>query len=135
MIPDVDNIDASTIELIRQSFIDRHQSLYGHAGYEIELVNIQITGSNLNDKSLPTYESLELPSLTTSNTNEAHKSDIIFGRETYSTPTHSRDNIGTDHSLHGPLLITQLDATSIVLPGWDLFTDNYQNLLLQRISD
>ena len=57
-ISDVDNIDTSTIELIRQIFIERHQSLYGHAGYEIELVNIQVTGSKPNNKPLPLYLSL-----------------------------------------------------------------------------
>ncbi|MCH2521699.1 MAG: hydantoinase/oxoprolinase family protein, partial [Dehalococcoidia bacterium] len=56
-IPDVNNIDASAIALIRQSFIERHQSLYGHAGYEIELVNIQVTGSKPNNKPLPLYDS------------------------------------------------------------------------------
>ena len=82
-ISDVDNIDTSTIELIRQIFIERHQSLYGHAGYEIELVNIQVTGSKPNNKPLPLYDS---PKPVSPNPTNTLRHDISFSGEIRSTP-------------------------------------------------
>ena len=131
-IPDVNNIDASAIELIRQSFIERHQSLYGHAGYEIELVNLQVTGSKPNNKPLPLYDS---PKPVSPNPNNTLRHDISFSGEMRSTPILNRDNVETADVFHGPVLITQLDTTSVVLPAWDLFADEYGNLLLQKTGD
>jgi N-methylhydantoinase A len=131
-IPDVNNIDASAIELIRQSFIERHQSLYGHAGYEIELVNLQVTGSKPNNKPLPLYDS---PKPVSPNPNNTLRHDISFSGEMRPTPIFNRDNLESAGLLHGPVLITQLDATSVVLPAWDLVTDEYGNLLLQKTGD
>tara|TARA_B100001123_G_C15299984_1_gene1020677 strand:+ start:245 stop:2287 length:2043 start_codon:yes stop_codon:yes gene_type:complete len=131
-IPDVNKIDATTIDFIRQSFIERHQSLYGHAGYEIELVNMQVTGSKPNNKPLPLYDSPKRPSR---HTEDTPRCDISFNGDIRSTAIFNRDNVNTAEVLHGPALITQLDATSVVLPGWDLSVDEYGNLLLEKIDD
>ena len=105
---------------------------YGHAGYEIELVNIQVTGSKPNNKPLPLYDS---PKPVSPNPTNILRHDISFSGEMRSTPIFNRDNVETAEVFHGPVLITQLDATSVVLPAWDLFADEYGNLLLQKTGD
>ncbi|MBM3524609.1 MAG: hypothetical protein FJX57_16815 [Alphaproteobacteria bacterium] len=50
------------------------------------------------------------------------------------TPVFDRDRLRTGHRLVGPVVIEQLDATSLLYPGDTLLVDGGFNLLIETVS-
>ncbi len=48
------------------------------------------------------------------------------------TPVYARDALGAGDSVHGPAVVTQLDTTTLVAPGWRAVVDAWGNLVLER---
>src|SRR5258708_859059 len=48
------------------------------------------------------------------------------------TPVYDRARLPADAALDGPAIVEQMDATTVVPPGWDLRVDDAGNLILTR---
>jgi len=46
------------------------------------------------------------------------------------TPIYRRDALLADHLIHGPAIVDQLDATTVILPGQSARTDRFGNLIV-----
>jgi N-methylhydantoinase A len=45
---------------------------------------------------------------------------------------YARDGLGAADEIAGPAIVTQLDTTTLVAPGWCALVDDWGNLLLER---
>ena len=52
------------------------------------------------------------------------------GRTEMEAPVHGRGDIG-DAAMPGPLIVEQIDATTIVPPGWAAHRDRFGNIVLE----
>ena len=57
---------------------------------------------------------------------------IHFEGGTVDCPIVDRDKLGADASIEGPAILTQLDTTTLILPGQTGRVDRYGNLLVTR---
>jgi N-methylhydantoinase A len=48
------------------------------------------------------------------------------------TPFYRRESLPPGAKLAGPAVITQMDATTVLPPGWRCRVDGYGNLVLER---
>jgi N-methylhydantoinase A len=45
-------------------------------------------------------------------------------------PVYARDRLLAGNFFHGPAVVTQMDSTTLVLPGWQAEVDEVGNLIL-----
>jgi N-methylhydantoinase A len=63
----------------------------------------------------------------------AHQT-MHLASEPVECPVYNRARLGCDASINGPAIITQLDATTLVLDGQTAVTDRFGNLLIREKS-
>ena len=89
-------------------------------------------GLDLKVKALGLLEQPPLPTL--ENTVPADPVDhrqVLFSADGWiETPIFRRDSLGRDQTLHGPAVIDQLDATTVVFPGNRCIVDRWGNLVI-----
>jgi N-methylhydantoinase A len=55
----------------------------------------------------------------------------VFHREWLDTPVYWRDGIGQGARLAGPCVVEQLDATTLIPPGWSAEVDAIGSMVLR----
>ena len=109
------------------AFHEAHERNYGFASRAetIQFVNLKV-------KALGLLEQPPLPTL--ENTVPADPVDhrqVLFSADGWiETPIFRRDSLGRDQTLHGPAVIDQLDATTVVFPGNRCIVDRWGNLVI-----
>lgn len=105
----------------------RHQALYGFAMESpVELVTLRVEATGrMPSLALPLLEPAPMPA-------PYEIRQVHFRDGTRDTPVLSRDRLGAGSQFSGPAIITQLDATTLVLPGWDATVHQTGSLLLRR---
>jgi len=58
--------------------------------------------------------------------------EVIFDAWSYTTPIVARDRLSLDYTAHGPLVIEEQSATTVVPPGWSVELDEQGSILLRR---
>ncbi len=109
------------------AFRAAHQELYGFVlESPVELVTLRVEAvGRLPAPVLPHLAATELPAPVA--TREVH-----FAAGTTPTPVYARDMLGAGATLPGPAILTQLDATTLVPPGWTVAVHASGAVLLQR---
>jgi N-methylhydantoinase A len=111
-------------------FHDEHRRRYGyhHAGREIEIVTLRLRSKIkaralgiAQSKKSETRKSRPLP---------VERADVIFSGKSLTTPVYERGDLVPAQSLHGPAIITEYSATSVVPPGKKFQMDRRENLLI-----
>jgi N-methylhydantoinase A len=104
---------AGTREATEDAFQAEHQALYGFTlGAAIELVTLRIEAVGLTAQQPP----IRLP-VSSAVTPYDHVG-VHFDGGKISTPLVDRASLGAGASFAGPLILTQLDTTTLVPPGW-----------------
>jgi N-methylhydantoinase A/oxoprolinase/acetone carboxylase beta subunit len=124
-------LDESSIAALSEAFHSDHHKEFGHSfpEYEIELVNLRLTGVG------------RLPHLTHTHVSggsleEAHLRDTEVGFETdgaverVTTPVYDRDSFPVGEEVAGPAVLVQLDSTTLVPPRSTVRRDEIGNLLI-----
>lgn len=102
-----------TREATEAAFAAEHKALYGFTlGAAIELVTLRIEAVGLTAQQQP----IRLPA-SSAVTPYDHVA-VHFDGGTISTPLVDRASLGAGASFAGPLILTQLDTTTLVPPGW-----------------
>jgi len=109
------------------AFVAAHQALYGFTlEAPIELVTVRVEASGRMPE--PVRPHLEpMPGVSAKEMRTVHFS--TGGRE---IPVLERGGLGAGHRFQGPAIVTQLDATTLVPPGWEGETHASGALLLMR---
>ncbi len=104
---------AGTREATEAAFAAEHQALYGFAlGAAIELVTLRVEAVGLTAQQPP----IRLPASSAVEPYD-HVPVHFTGVETR-TPLVDRTSLGAGAHFAGPLILTQLDTTTLVPPGW-----------------
>ncbi|WP_405066436.1 hydantoinase/oxoprolinase family protein [Kribbella sp. NBC_01510] len=110
---------------VRARFHAEHKRTYGRAGSDelVELVNLRVRGRLLTDVSIA--DVLDSPVV---RTHEPTTRDCRFA-ETVRTPVVSRSDLGTE-PVDGPMIIEDMDATTLVPPGARVHRDRFNNIVI-----
>lgn len=118
---------AGSREATEAAFAAEHKALYGFTlGAAIELVTLRIEAVGLTAQQQP----IRLPAASAV---EPYDHGMVFfeGRRTR-TPLVDRASLGAGASFAGPLILTQLDTTTLVPPGWSGTVHETGAILLTR---
>lgn len=58
---------------------------------------------------------------------------ILNTADRQDVPIYERESLGSGVQITGPAIVVQLDATTVVPPGWQLIVDDQLNLVLERV--
>jgi N-methylhydantoinase A len=121
-------VSAAAVRQLIDAFHQRHEQLYTYAAPDtpVEIVNLRLRAVGQMDKlTLPRI--ITVPDGTipdTSHTRPVYFSGIGF----VETPVFTRPALHAGHVLHGPAIVEQLDATTVLYPGHWAVVDAYGNL-------
>ena len=129
-----DRLESAHIDEMRRSFDAQHERTYGHSGPDqrVELVNLRLRATYTGDVDargtiFPPYEAQ-------GHGHEGARSPAsraaYFGREhgVVETPVSTRARL--DRPVTGPILIEDMDATTVVPPGLQCRRDLLGNLII-----
>ena len=126
-------IDETALQIIRSRFHAEHDRTYGH-GYPdqpTELVNFRLTAVGQIVRP-------RLREISTANgdVRQAAKSarPVYLGTlgDFVSTMVYDRTKLAAGHSFSGPAIVEEMDATTLVPPGFTVEVDRWGNLLLSQ---
>jgi N-methylhydantoinase A len=124
------------METAFDAFHRTHEAEYGHAFHRspIEIVNIRLIGLAPSPKlEWPRREGIGSPGEALVKKAKA-KYRVDGALQDYDTAFYRRDRLPPNSLLPGPAIILQLDATTVVPPGWTFETQPKGNLILRKES-
>jgi len=118
------------VEWLQEAFHAAHERAYGYAAREdtIELVNVRLTAIGVRPKPRrPTLRAAQGDVTIT-----AYR-PVWFGEADgfAKCAVLDRDRLAWGHVVPGPAAIEEMDATTLVHPGWQAHVDEHGNLLLR----
>ncbi len=123
-----ENVDeTSTAEAIER-FHQLHEQLYTFAQRDtvVEIVNLRV--SAVCDLARP--QLVELSNGGSLAEAEVERHPVWFDDGPVPTPVYDRARLGAGVRIEGPAILTQLDATTVILPGESTVADRYGNLIV-----
>jgi N-methylhydantoinase A len=127
------NIPAPDPELDRleADFHRQHRDTYGHANPQaaIELVNARLTAYGLVPKPVAARHSAPGAELTSA---LDERRPVWFDGRAHDCPVWDRDRLPEGAELHGPAIVEEFGATTVVPPGWRGAMDSHGNLRFER---
>ncbi len=109
------------------AFRAAHQALYGFTmDTPIELVTLRVEATGrMPPPVMPTLAPGPMPA-------SDETRDVHFVSGTMATPVFARDKFGAGNRFAGPAIIVQLDATTLVPPGWNAEIHSSGAMILTR---
>ncbi|HYB42552.1 MAG TPA: hydantoinase/oxoprolinase family protein [Candidatus Methylomirabilis sp.] len=125
-------LDAAALGQIRRAFDEAHARAYGYAAAEdaVELVNVRLTGVGLT----PPLTRPELAVGERDATAAVKGARPVWFRETSGfadCAVVDRSRLLAGNVVAGPAVVEEMDATSVIHPGWEAAVDPHGNLLLR----
>ena len=103
----------ATPEATVQAFLDAHQTLYGFVlEAKVELVTLRVEAAGRTEPSPKT----DLPKAGQARITQ--RQIVHFAEGDLDTPVIDRASLGDGARISGPAILTQLDTTTVVPPGW-----------------
>jgi N-methylhydantoinase A len=124
-------VSATAVRQLIDAFHQRHEQLYTYAAPDtpVEIVNLRLRAVGQMDKlTLP-----RIPTVPDGTIPDTSQSQPVYfsGTGFVETPVFSRHTLYAGHVLHGPAIVEQLDATTMLYPGHQAVVDAYGNLHLR----
>lgn len=119
---------------IGQRFHRLHRQRYGHASAAepVEIVNLRVKAIGATDKPQSVAEPDGPPDAGGA---IVRRTLVVFGDgAAVGTPVYERSLLHAGHCFAGPAIAVQMDATTVVAPGWSARVDGYHNLMLEKDS-
>jgi N-methylhydantoinase A len=118
---------AGTREATEAAFAAEHQAIYGFTlGAAIELVTLRVEATGLTAQQ----PAIKLPAC--AKVEPYDHVPVHFGSELTNTPLVARASLGAGASFVGPMILSQLDATTLIPPGWSGTVHETGAILLTR---
>jgi N-methylhydantoinase A len=117
------------VELVDKRFRRAHEQAYGYAAAdeEIELVNWKVSATAKMPRANPTPVTAPTPTPT-----PARERAVRYVDAAGTISTHHRDDLRAGQPVHGPAVVTEMDATTFVPPTFLATVDVSGNLHLVR---
>ena len=116
------------IKEIDEQFFKSYEENYRYITDKIplEVAVARVRARGIQDKlNLPEIDSKQDP-------NPKSSREVIFEREKHDTPVYNREDFGPGSSMEGPVIIDQLDCTTVISPSWKINVDTFGNLLIDK---
>jgi len=127
-----ETIDDNAIAQLTEGFHQTHHRIYGHSNPQgdVEVVNLRLVGLGKLDKiekKAYTAHSDKAPVPVMSHS-------AMFSSGEYETKIYNRKDLICGQRLQGPAIILELTATTVVPPSWELYKDNFGNLMITKMN-
>ena len=121
---------ADLTKLIGDSFYKAHLRRFGYADKNepVQVVNLRLKMDVAMEK--PVIEP-QTPGNASPAPALIGEAEIVFQQGTLMSPIYQREQLTCGNRISGPALVIQMDATTVVTPGWCGMVDPFGNLLLQ----
>ena len=120
-----ENID---LDEINKSFHLTYEKQYGHSTPEgpSEFINLRLiaTGKIKKSESVKSIENDE-------NINDS-KRKIIFNQKEFETKIYARHYIKNNKRFHGPAVIEESTATTVIPPNYSIIKDEFGNIIIKK---
>jgi N-methylhydantoinase A len=105
-----------------------HDRRFAHADQsaDVEVVNVRATARVRSTTSAPA------PRFEAGDSEPYSHADVRFEGAPSATPFYRREALTPGSTVRGPAIVTQLDTTTLIAPGWAASVDAAGNLLLER---
>jgi len=125
-------VDAAGLLATLDAFHDKHEQLYSFAQRDmpVEIVTLRVDAVGL----LPEVRLQELPERGPVAAAIIGSQTIAFAEGAAVVPIYDRNLLGAGKRLGGPAVITQLDATTLLLPGESAEVDRYGSLIVRAAN-
>jgi N-methylhydantoinase A len=128
-IPANSNLEVVDLQSLRNHFDKQHQQLFGHMAPDesVEVVSYRVVGIGL----VPEIE-IQKFAYSGGTLEDAYREhrDVQFDGEMYNCPVYQREKLDVFLTIHGPVVIDQLDSTTVILPGQTANTDEWKNIII-----
>ncbi|HVC64264.1 MAG TPA: hydantoinase/oxoprolinase family protein [Candidatus Dormibacteraeota bacterium] len=126
-VPDIE----LRLERIEADFHRQHRDTYGHSNEAaaIELVNARLTAYGLVPK--PAAARHVAPGADLAGALVEHR-PVWFDGRAHDCPVWDRERLPERAELHGPAIVEEFGATTVVPPGWRGTMDSHGNLRFER---
>lgn len=126
------SLDASFAGEAAKRFHQAHDRRFGYSDPRapVEVVNIRLKVVGLTDK--PRWEAQHAEATPVPESAILDRRPVAFEGRWIETPIYVRENLQPGHTFAGPAVVVQMDATTVVPPGWKVCVDGYGNLVLER---
>jgi N-methylhydantoinase A/oxoprolinase/acetone carboxylase beta subunit len=128
-------LQANAVAQVLQSFHREHDRAYGYCAPEepVEWVNLRLTAVGRIAK--PPLRQLAEGGRDVKAAQKASRSVYFAERNGYvACPIYDRYRLGAGGVLEGPAVVEELDATTVIHPGYQALVDRYGNLLLKQAT-
>ncbi len=116
--------------MIGDAFYKAHLRRFGYADRNepVEVVNLRLKMGVAMEKPQVKRQSAGRPDSSAALIGEA---EVVFQQGPLMSPLYQRDDLVCGNRISGPSLVIQMDATTVVPPGWGGAVDPFGNLLLE----
>ena len=121
-------IPCSNFDQMVGSFEERHRNLFGFLpSGELEIANIrvEVSGSRTEIEEQKPNPDLSSPAT-------IGQSEVYFNHQFMSTPIYSRDSLPEGFELAGPAMITDLNSTIVVEPGFTAGVNGLGHIVIDQ---
>jgi N-methylhydantoinase A len=127
------NLNQNMARSATRRFHQAHRRRYGHSDWRqpVELVTIRLKAIGLVER--PDFEKLEEVKGSSSSGLKDQRT-VAFDGSLESTSCYERILLKPGQRFDGPALVFQMDATTVIPPGWKVKVDGWRNLVAQRMS-
>ena len=117
-------------KVIGDAFYKAHLRRFGYADRNepVEVVNLRLKMDVAMEKPQVARQSASRPDSSAALIGEA---EVVFQQGPLMSPLYQRDDLVCGNRISGPALVIQMDATTVVPPGWGGAVDPFGNLLLE----
>jgi N-methylhydantoinase A len=126
-------LTAEALARAREKFDERHAQIHGHAAKErpLEVVSYRLRLRVSVPKYEPREEAAPLSPRPAADAVKGLRKISLNGAMTDAT-LYERDRLDVGATVTGPAIVEQLDATTVIPPGWMGQVDGFSNLILQK---
>lgn len=129
-VPWSGQVDAAALAALLDGFHAAHKRIYGFAlpKMPIEIVTLRVDAIGM----LPPVTLHELPERGDAASAISGKQRIAFASGDAEVPVYDRTKLGRGTRFDGPAVVTQLDATTLILPGQTAEVDKYGSIVVKE---
>src|SRR4029453_17504640 len=125
-------ISKATLQALAMGFADVHRQRYGFAadGDPVQIVTLRVEATGTVRKA----ELLAHPETGPDASGAIVQRRAVWLAEagdSVDCPIYARDALSPGNRIAGPAIVEQMDATTLVPPGWSARVDSYLNLILE----
>lgn len=124
------DISRESLARLRSDFDATHQLVHEHCNPKeaVDLVNVRLTGLGKLERIAKRKCGLSGDPLPA----PRKVGNVIFHGKSYQAKIFTRDSLRAGNRFSGPAIVEELTTTTVVPPEYDVYVDEYENLLISR---